>query len=358
MGNENAKPLLQKSPSNSEISSDDSSGGGGDPSKSKWKVHETPQDCGLIPTIAVWLWLGWNGIVLMLILCAIFIASRIRLIIIGLFSLSLMLPVNFPGKLGYKMGDWMAKGAEKYFGLKTVIEDEDDLVRHSKMNKALIFAFNPHDMLPFPVIAFNTALNRLPGKIGKECAGLMTGAIFNIPLLRHVYSWVRGLPVDKKTFLGRLHKGESFAFSPGGVQEVLMLDPKKPKEVVLYLEKRKGFIKLALQTGSPLVPVFCFGLDGSYRYYVPRGSLTEKLSRSIGFAPIFYWGRFCIPFGIPYPQKINVVIGKAIDVPKEGEKVTQESIDKYHALFIKELGALFERHKEESGYGERLLKII
>ena len=32
-------------------------------------------------------------------------------------------------------------------GLKTVIEDEEDLIRHSKENKALIFAFNPHDMV-------------------------------------------------------------------------------------------------------------------------------------------------------------------------------------------------------------------
>ena len=36
-------------------------------------------------------------------------------------------------------------------GLKTVIEDEEDLIRHSKENKALIFAFNPHDMVRSPL---------------------------------------------------------------------------------------------------------------------------------------------------------------------------------------------------------------
>lgn len=43
---------------------------------------------------------------------------------------------------------------------------------------------------------------------------LMTSAVFNIPFLRQVYSWVKGFPVDKRTFLGKLHRGESFAFTP------------------------------------------------------------------------------------------------------------------------------------------------
>jgi len=37
---------------------------------SKWKIKDTPQDSGLIPTIAVTLWLGVNGFVLWIILYA------------------------------------------------------------------------------------------------------------------------------------------------------------------------------------------------------------------------------------------------------------------------------------------------
>lgn len=172
----------------------------------------------------------------------------------------------------------------------------------------------------------------------------------------------------------------------GGVQEVLMLNPEKPEDVILYLKKRKGFIKLALTTGSPVVPVFGFGLDGSYGYWFPRGSLTEKISRWMGYVPLVFWGRWFIPYGIPKPQKIHIVIGKgegeivqptlmslcstfnlsyiyypsseAIDVPKEGENVTQESVDKFHNIFLTELEALFERHKHEAGYANRRLRII
>ena len=53
-----------------------------------------------------------------------------------------------------------------------------------------------------------------------------------------------------------------------------------------------------------------------------------------------------------------MVIGPAIDVPNEGENVSTESIEKYHGIFLKELEALFERHKHEAGYGHRILKIV
>ncbi len=48
----------------------------------------------------------------------------------------------------------------------------------------------------------------------------------------------------------------------------------------------------------------------------------------------------------------------AIDVPKEGVDVTQESIDKWHDVFVMELEMLFERHKHDAGYGHRQLKFI
>jgi len=53
-----------------------------------------------------------------------------------------------------------------------------------------------------------------------------------------------------------------------------------------------------------------------------------------------------------------LIIISAIDVPNEGDNVSQESIDKYHGIFLQETEALFERHKDEAGYGDRTLKIV
>ena len=321
---------------------------------SKWKIHETKQDCGIVPTIAVTLWLGWNGLIVYLLIYTIFFASSWeRTIIIGLMVLSLLLPPDFPGAAGHKIGDWIMLQSEQYFGLKTIIEDEEGLIRQAE-KAALIFAFSPHDILPFGVFSFNPILNRVPA--GSKVVCLVTSAIFNVPFMKHIYTWVKTKPVDKKTFLERLHKKESFTFCPGGVQEVILLDPQKPNDLVLFLQNRKGFIKLALSTGSPIVPVFGFHLDGTFSYWFPRGVLIEKLSRTIGFLPMIYFGRFGIPYGIPHPRKLTVVIGSPIDVPKVVD-VTSDKVDEYHQLFLVELGKLFERHKCSEGYGDKSLKI-
>jgi len=59
---------------------------------------------------------------------------------------------------------------------------------------------------------------------------------------------------------------------------------------------------------------------------------------------------------IPLKPILSIIV--AIDVPKEGDNVSQESIDKYHSKFLEELEKLFERHKIEAGYADRQLRII
>ena len=152
-------------------------------------------------------------------------------------------------------------------------------------------------------------------------------------------------------------RSKSLSFIPGGVQEVTLIDPNKPDEVPLFLKSRKGFIKIALEMGSPIVPCYAFGLDGSYDFWVPKGKMISNVSRSIGFVPLFFFGRFGIPMGIPKPQKIHIVFGKPIEIAKE-EKPSADSIEKYHQVFLREMESLFEKYKESNGYGDKKLKIV
>mmetsp|Transcript_7735 Transcript_7735/g.11261 ORF Transcript_7735/g.11261 Transcript_7735/m.11261 type:complete len:366 (+) Transcript_7735:44-1141(+) len=324
---------------------------------STWTVKQTPQDSSFVPTLGVFLFLGWNGILVFLILYTGLVATKTqRSVIIGLSTLSLVLPRGFPGKLGFKAGNWFMFQSAKYFGLKTVLEDENAIGEIK--DKAAIFACEPHDIIPYYAFAFNPILKRLPGHHGERNSVLVTSALFMLPFIRHVYTWVRANRVDKTTFLGNLKKGESFCFIPGGVQEVMFMEEADDNEVILYLQKRKGFVKLALETGSPIVPVYCFGVAGSYGHWIPKGDFFNKLGRAIGFLPLIYWGRFGIPYGIPKPCQLTVVFGAPIDVPLEGGNVSKESVDKYHCQYLMEMEALFDRHKGDVGCGHMKLKIM
>ena len=66
---------------------------------------------------------------------------------------------------------------------------------------------------------------------------------------------------------------------------------------VLYLKSRFGFIKLALEYGIPLIPVFSFGIDKIYNFWCPKGKLINNIARKIGFLPVLIFGLFNLPFG-------------------------------------------------------------
>jgi hypothetical protein len=82
---------------------------------SKWKIEETPQDTSLVPTLAVTLWLGMNGIIILIFLYGAFVAKKWeRMVILGCCCASLILPADWGKEFG--LGRWMMTEAEKYFG--------------------------------------------------------------------------------------------------------------------------------------------------------------------------------------------------------------------------------------------------
>ena len=56
-------------------------------------------------------------------------------------------------------------------------------------------------------------------------------------------------------------------------------------------------------------------------------------------------------------MKIVVAIGESNTILAEKD-VSAESVDKYHVLYLEKVREIFERHKEEQGYGHRNLVIV
>ncbi|GJW35772.1 deoxyribodipyrimidine photo-lyase [Tanacetum coccineum] len=64
--------------------------------------------------------------------------------------------------------------------------------------------------------------------------------------------------------------------------------------LVAFVKARKGFIRQAMETDSPVVPVLAFGQSYAYKWWKPRGEFILKLFRATKFTPMVYWGTYCL----------------------------------------------------------------
>ncbi|KAK9884500.1 hypothetical protein WA026_007341 [Henosepilachna vigintioctopunctata] len=173
---------------------------------------------------------------------------------------------------------------------------------------------------------------------------------FKLPFTREIGIFLGGLTASKKSLnysLGKPGGGNVSGLLVGGADEAFYCKPGLHK--IVY-KKRKGFVKIALTNGSPLVPVYCFGETDLYsQIEFEEGSYFNKFQKIVkkltGFVTIIPSGQgFC---GIlPFRRPVTVVVGEPIDVQKT-ENPTQKQIDELHQIFQKKLMELFESQKSK-----------
>ena len=253
---------------------------------------------------------------------------------------------------GIALGKRIMHTAKRYFGLKLCYVDK----RAVENSGPGIFLIEPHDVMPLSLFCFSDFLGFNKGHKNRGC---LSGACFVVPLMRHVYSWASATSVSKKSILKLMDAGISPTICPGGVQEVTLMK-NGAKECILFLKKRQGSIRLAMEYGRPIIPTFTFGQRGTWSFTVLRSKIGNWIGRKIGFAPMIFFGIGGIPFAIPNPTPLTVVVGKPIEVPKfvkkEG-KFDQRDVDKYHQKVINGFAEVFENHKRQFGMGDITLKI-
>jgi len=227
-----------------------------------------------------------------------------------------------------------------------------------------IFGLHPHGIIGISAIS-NFAndnedwTSQFPG-IDLRVATLPMN--FKIPLYREWILSLGFITSDSKSIVTNLKKDHSVMIVIGGAAEALNAHPGSETELVL--KKRKGFVRLALQTGSHLVPVFAFGENELYDQVPnPRGSrlrtIQEKFKNKFGFSLPLFFGRgiFLYDYGmLPQRRKLLTVVGSPIAVPQIAEP-SEEEIDKYHAAYIEALEKVHQDYKGLAEKSEERLKI-
>ena len=159
------------------------------------------------------------------------------------------------------------------------------------------------------------------------------------PVFRHLLGWVGAIGASKPSMSRALQEGNSLMLIPGGVAEMFYSTP--GKETIL-LRGRKGFVRLALETGTDLVPVYCFGNTRTLTL-APFIRLFETLARRLQFALVMFYGRW----GLPVPHKVPLLyaVGARIPVVRLAkEHITPEVVDALHDRFVAAMAALYDKY--------------
>ncbi|KAF6072342.1 Diacylglycerol acyltransferase family protein [Candida albicans] len=288
-------------------------------------------------------------------------------------------------------------------------DDEQDLV--SERSRTYIFGYHPHGVISMGgvgLFATNSLRERLFPGLGNIFLLTITTQ-FAIPFYRDYLMGLGVTSASAKNIRSLISNGDnSVCIVVGGAEESLL---NNMREVKLILNKRKGFVKLAIELGNvALVPTFAFGEADVYRLVQPSPTSMmykfQKWMKGIfSFTiPLFSArGVFIYDYGLlPFRNPINICVGKPIYIPagalqeykqQHPEEFTEEEtkppmkksgsftdifkmngetpkvstiktkippalLDKYHKLYVDELRNVYEENKHKFGYGDVEFSIV
>ncbi|OGQ07736.1 MAG: hypothetical protein A3G32_03050 [Deltaproteobacteria bacterium RIFCSPLOWO2_12_FULL_40_28] len=153
--------------------------------------------------------------------------------------------------------------------------------------------------------------------------GLGAGFLFSIPWIRQLFLKSGTVNANDRNAKNLLKEKNCVVLAPGGIYEGLVCYPGMKR---IPWERRKGFIKLALETNTPIVPSYCDGINEVYynlRFLLKwRIKMLESTRISL---PLF--------FGIgllPLPKKLMHYIGKPIKPVKKKGETNETAINRIH----------------------------
>lgn len=149
-----------------------------------------------------------------------------------------------------------------------------------------------------------------------------------------------------------MKNGEDVALPPGGFEEATLTSLTQDR---VFIKKRTGFVRLCLQYGIAIRPVYVFGERKCY--WNVQGAFQARINLNrYGIPTIFVWGNPILPILPKLSAEIYTVVGEPIILPRI-ENPTRDDVTRYHKKYVDALVKLFDEYKEDA-YGPDAAKTI
>lgn len=206
--------------------------------------------------------------------------------------------------------------------------------------------------------------------VDEPLLGLAFDAMFDVPGLAQLMKKLGEVPANHENAEAALRAGASVLVYPGGAHEAFR--PWHDRNRIDF-DSHQGFIKLALRTGVPVVPVVAHGGQHTVVVLNRGDEMAKRIGKWFGMdryrlkiMPILWqipWGvSIPLQMGLPLPAKIDVEVLDPIDWSRHGTQAAEDPavLDACYAEITERMQATLDRLARNRPYPvvDRMLALL
>mmetsp|Transcript_54777 Transcript_54777/g.94465 ORF Transcript_54777/g.94465 Transcript_54777/m.94465 type:complete len:251 (+) Transcript_54777:3-755(+) len=166
----------------------------------------------------------------------------------------------------------------------------------------------------------------------------VASVLFYVPLIREIVLFIGCREVTQDNVSKIVKNKFSVAMIPGGIYEQVQTRHDQER---CYVMKKLGFIRLAIQLGVDIVPMYGFGENQLFTIHSFGQAFRLALLKKLRVGLPLVSGRFGL---VPHAIEIVHVYGRPIKVGEACAKPTDAQVEEVYKKYVAEFTRLFKDH--------------
>jgi len=215
--------------------------------------------------------------------------------------------------------------------------------------------------------------------------GAAANVVMYLPFLRNIMAWLSAGSADYRILKDGIAHGicqstnavgrkpRHLYILPGGIAEIFTSTPGKHS---IVFKKRRGLVKLSIDTGAKIVPCYVFGGTDFYHNLATHEGVLSKISRGLKMSLTLFWGQYFTP--IPFVPTITLCLGDPVDPPtwrpehvdtsdnkkditsstNTAKNIPPELIEELHGRLLTSFTNMFNKYKAVAGHPDAESEVV